>query len=83
MRFKTMKNMGLLTYKNLLENCVMLVLHYSAGVWALQAHTCIQGVQKRAMRFNLGTHKLSPTLGMSGDIGWHSLYMNKHTNIPG
>ena len=57
------------------ENCVIPVLHYGAGVWGLQAHTCTQNVQNRAMRFYLGTHKLTPTLGMSGDLGWHSLYI--------
>ena len=57
MRFKTMKSMGLGTYKKMFENCVMPVLHDGAGVWRLQAHTCIQGVQNRAMRFYLGTHK--------------------------
>ena len=75
MKFKTMKNMGLGTYQKLFENCVIPVLHYGAGVWGLQAHTCTQNVQNRAMRFYLGTHELTPTLGMSGDLGWHSLYI--------
>jgi hypothetical protein len=27
------------------------------------------------MRFYLGTHKLTPTLGMFGDLGWYPLVM--------
>ena len=73
MKFKLVKNMGVDTYTKLFENCVIPVLHYGAGVWGLQAHKRLQNVQNRAMRFYLGTHKLTPTLGMSGDLGWYSL----------
>ena len=65
--------MGVDTYTKLFENCVIPVLHYGAGVWGLQAHKHLQNVQNRAMRFYLGTHKLAPTLGLSGDLGWYSL----------
>jgi hypothetical protein len=36
-------------------------------------------VQNRAMRFFLGTHKFTPTLGLCGDMGWYP--MNIHHKI--
>jgi exonuclease III len=72
-KFKSVKNMGVDTYSKLFENCVMPVLHYSAGVWGLQSHNSLQNIQNRAMRFFLGTHKMTPTLGMFGDLGWYPL----------
>jgi hypothetical protein len=72
-KFKYVKNMGVDTYSKLFENCVLPVLHYSASAWGLQSHNTLQTVQNRAMRFYLGTHKLTPTLGMFGDLGWYPL----------
>jgi hypothetical protein len=72
-KFRILKNMGVETYTKLFENCVMPVLHYSAGVWGLQSLHSLQNVQNRAMRFYLGTHKFTPTLGMLGDLGWYPL----------
>ena len=74
-KFKCIKNMGVNTYSKLFESCVMPVLHYCAGVWGLQSHQTLQNIQNRAMRFFLGTHKLTPNLGMVGDLGWYSLLM--------
>ena len=74
-KFKSLKNMGINTYSKLFDNCVIPVLHYSAGVWGLQSYNGLQNVQNRAMRFFLGTHKFTPTLGMFGDLGWYPLVM--------
>ena len=69
-KFKLMKNMGLKTYTKLFESCVQSVLLYCSGVWAMKHGKSLQKVQNRAMRFFLGVHKFTPTLGMSGDMGW-------------
>ena len=91
-KFRTIKNMGIVTYSKLFDNCVMPVLHYCAGVWGLQKCDSLQHVQNRAMRFYLGVHKFAPTLGMLGDLGWYPLelyrkidvirYWNRLVNMP-
>jgi hypothetical protein len=72
-KFKFLKNMGFQTYNKLFVNCVLPILSYGSGVWGLTNFTAIQGVQNRAMRFFLGTHKFTPTLGLCGDMGWYPI----------
>jgi hypothetical protein len=69
-RFKCLKNMGFKTYTKLFDSCVLPILTYGSGVWGLSCSSTIQSVQNRAMRFFLGTHKFTPTLGLFGDMGW-------------
>jgi hypothetical protein len=72
-KFKFLKNMGFRTYDKLFESCVLPILSYGSGVWGLSNFTAIQSVQNRAMRFFLGTHKFTPTLGLCGDMGWYPI----------
>ncbi len=69
-KFKTIKNMGYQTYTKLFETCVNPVMHYSSEVWGFKNYATCDTVQLRAMRFFLGVHKHTPSVGVRGEFGW-------------
>ena len=38
-------------------------------------------IQYRVMRFFLGVHKFTPTIGLQGDMGWVSLSLDRHVSM--
>ena len=46
-------------------------------MWGLRGLNALRNVQNQAMRFSLGTHTFSPTLGLFGDLGLFPLGLYK------
>ena len=47
-------------------------MDYSSAIWGTKNIDCMEYVQRRAIRFFTGVHRLSPIPGYIGDMGWNS-----------
>ncbi len=71
-KYKHLKEMSYNTYSKLYDALVCSVMDYSSAIWGVKNYDCMENVHKRAIRFFVGVHRLSPTPGYTGDMGWDS-----------
>ena len=69
-KYKCIGGMTYNVFTKLYDTLVWPVISYSASMWDAKSFSCINAVQNRAMRFFLGTGKCTPTVAVSGDMGW-------------
>ncbi len=69
-KVKSIKDVGYNTFSTMVESCVVPILTYGSGSWALKSHKCCDDVLLRASRFYMGVHRLSAIPGIQGDMGW-------------
>ena len=58
------------TYRAMFNGCVVPILDYSAGVWGYGAHSKLDSIQNRALRYFLGVYEYAANLAINGDVGW-------------
>ncbi len=71
-KYKYLKEMNYKTYTKLYENLVCPVMDYASAIWGTKSFDCMESVHRRAIRFFVGVHRLSPIPGYIGDMGWYS-----------
>ena len=49
------------------------VINYGAAVWGTRTFSCVDAVQHRAARFDLGLGKYAPNAAVMGDMGWNHI----------
>ncbi len=69
-KVKSIKDVGYNTFTTMVESCVVPILTYGSGSWALKSHKCCDDVLLRASRFYMGVHRLSAIPRIQGDMGW-------------
>ncbi len=69
-RVRVNKDLGYKSYTTLIDNCVSPILQYSSGVWGTKTFKNCEDVILRACRFYCGVHRLTPIVGIQGDMGW-------------
>ena len=80
-KFKSMVGMPYDVYKKLYDTMVWPVINYGASICGIKSFSCISAVQNRAMRFFLGTGKYTPTVAVSGEMGWHPAFVKQWKSI--
>ena len=78
---KNLKDLGFKTYQKLFNTGVLPVLNYGAEIWGFQDFACRTGIQNRAARYYLGVHKFTPILALRGELGWHSVYIDRWVSV--
>ncbi len=71
-KYRNLKEMNYKTYSKLYDSLVCSVMDYSSAVWGVKNYDCMENVHKRAIRYFVGVHRLSPIPGYIGDMGWDS-----------
>ena len=80
-KFKSMGGMPYDVYTKLYDTMVWPVINYGASICGIKSFSCISAVQNRAMRFFLGTGKYTPTVAVSGEMGWHPAFVKQWKSI--
>ena len=62
-------------YTKLYTNCVVPVMDYAAGIWGVKRYNSPDIVQRKAMRYFLGTNKFTAIPALEGDMGWFPPYI--------
>ena len=62
--------LGYATFTKLYSNCVVPVMDYAAGIWGIKRHNPPDIVQRKAMRYFLGTNKFTAIPALEGEMGW-------------
>ena len=75
------KDIGFEAYSKLHNSCVVPVTDYCSGVWGFWNFPKSDIVQNRAIRYYLGVHRFTPTLALSGDMGWTISVHRRWLNI--
>ena len=66
------KDIQLRTFTKLFTTGITPILDYCGSVWGFKNYKCIDDVQRKAVRYFLGLHKLCPIPAVDGEIGWIS-----------
>jgi hypothetical protein len=69
-KFKSLKNVGFTTYMKLYHSSVVPIMDYASEIWGFGKFNSCNIIQNRVLRYFLGVHKFTPTLGINGDTGW-------------
>ena len=56
------------------------MIRISIRVW-IQDFACCTGIQNRAAPYYLGVHKFTPILALRGELGWHSVYIDRWVSV--
>ena len=78
---KNLKDLGFKTYQKLFNTGFLPILNYVAEIWGFQDFACCTGIQNRAARYYLGVHKFTPILALRGELGWHSVYIDRWVGV--
>ena len=71
-KFKTLKDVGYITYKKLFDCTVVPIIDYFAGVWGHTKHDDCSKLQNRALRYFLGVGPKTPIPALHGEVNWVS-----------
>lgn len=63
------------TYTKLYTNCVVPVMDYASGIWGIKRYNSPDIVQRKVMRYFLGTNKYTAIPALEGDMGWFPPYI--------
>ena len=63
------------TYTKIYYNCVVPMMDYAAGIWGTKRYNSPDIVQRKAMRYFLGTTKYTAIPALEGDMGWYPPYI--------
>ena len=56
-------------YLKAVESCIYPILNYGSEVWGLKNFQKLETIHLRILRYFLGVHRFTPTLGILGDFG--------------
>ena len=71
-KFKTLKDVGYITYKKMFDCTVVPIIDYFAGVWGHTKHDDCSKLQNRALRYFLGVGPKTPIPALHGEVNWVS-----------
>lgn len=72
---------GYATFTKLYQNCVVPVMDYAAGIWGIKRHNPPDIVQRKAMRYFLGTNKFSAIPALEGEMGWFPPHIRHQLDV--
>ena len=67
---KKLGGLGYNAYRTMYNACVAPIMDYGSAVWGYGAHTKLDVLQNRAIRYYLGVHEYAANLAINGDMGW-------------
>jgi hypothetical protein len=68
-------------FTKLFDTAVLPVIKYSAGLWGLTEHRCLNTVLNKAGRFLLCTPPKSPNVATQGEMGWNSVLYHSRLEV--
>ena len=71
-KFKTLKDVGYITYKKLFDCNVVHIIDYFAGVWGHTKPDDCSKLQNRALGYFLGVGAKTPIPALHGEVNWVS-----------
>ena len=68
--FKSIGNMGVLSYETLDNAYVLPIMNYASGIWGFSDFSKPQVLQNRITRFFLGVHRFAPLAATKSEWDW-------------
>ncbi len=65
-----LSDLGFKTFEKLFYSGVVPILGYCSEIWGFKNFQSSDNIQERAIRFNLGVHKLTAIPALRGEVGW-------------
>ena len=80
-KMKSFRSLDFEIFTKLFDTCITPIMDYSSGVWGFKDSPHADAVQNRIIRRFLGVHRFTPTLAVTGDMGWTPAIIKRKVNM--
>ena len=80
-KLKFLKECRSITFARLFTSYVCPISDYGAGVWGTKLFGVFEQIQRRAIRYLWGLHRVTPVDMLQGDMDWISCYTRHNLRV--